>query len=479
MLFLNTVNYLLIGLGLVYFTTMVVLGLAFCRRAEQADAQRTGKRWFPRPRAADAATPPEPGGPVPDTVYVLLPALNESAVIGATVHRVIMDSRVQLILIDDASDDETVEVARAAARQAGAERRLLVHTRRLPAARLGKGPALNAGYATVDQEVRRRGLDPANVVVCVMDADGRLSDGALDEVLPLFADQAVGGVQLAVRIRNRTTWLTRVQDMEFWALSGVSQFGRVRSGTVSLGGNGQFTRLSALRSVGPRPWAAALTEDLELALELAVAGWRLTTTPRAHVDQQAIGSLRPLLRQRTRWFQGHMAAIRYMPRIWNSPRVTHAAAMEMMLYLLVPWTLVLPWSIVFHVNLALMVAQLVEHGGLDGLGPDPVSRAQALILLYVESFLPNLAAAYLYKRRDPSASWLMALTLGHLLVPGNYIAYTACWRALIRTLRGQTAWTKTQHVPEAAGTGVPAPAGLDATVPMPAVHSVLERGDAA
>ncbi len=90
-----------------------------------------------------------------------------------------------------------------------------------------------------------------------MDADGRLSAGALDAVLPLFADECVGGVQLPVRIRRvRGSILTLLQDLEFWGVCAIAQLGRIGSGTVSLGGNGQFTRLTALLELGQQPWRA-------------------------------------------------------------------------------------------------------------------------------------------------------------------------------------------------------------------------------
>ncbi|AUG81565.1 N-acetyl-glucosamine transferase [Kitasatospora sp. MMS16-BH015] len=441
MIVLSSIQLLLVGLGLAYFLAMTASGLWYWARATKT------------PPGTAAET-----GETPQAVYVLIPCLNEEQVIAATVRGALADPRARVIVVDDASDDGTGARAREAATLAGAGGRLTVHRRDLPQARQGKGPALNAGYHLIEQDVRRRALDPDQVVVCVMDADGRLSDGALDAVLPLFEDPRVGGVQLAVRIRNRTTWLTRIQDVEFWALSGISQFGRVRTGTVSLGGNGQFTRLSALRSVGERPWAAALTEDLELALELAIAGWRLTTTPHAHVDQQALTSLRALVRQRTRWFQGHMTAMRHAPRIWTSPRIGHAASLELLLYLLVPWLLVLPWSVVFHLSLAAVVVSMGEHGGWSTIALEPGAHLQSLALWYCLSFSPNLATAFLYRRRDRTVNPITALVLGHLLIPANYIAYTACWRATLRMLRGRTGWAKTARVSERALTAVPLPA---------------------
>ncbi|MBB4928162.1 glycosyltransferase family 2 protein [Kitasatospora kifunensis] len=420
---------LLVALGLVYFSATMGAGLRFLRRSRTA------------------ARSPERLGES-DVVYFLIPCLNEAAVIRETVSRLLTDDRVHVVVIDDASDDDTGPLAEQAAHGMGRVGELYVVRRELPAARQGKGPALNAGFALIASEISSRDLDASRVVVCVMDADGRLSDGAIDEVLPLFNDPAVGGVQLAVRIRNRTSWLTSIQDMEFWALSAISQFGRAGTGTVSLGGNGQFTRLSALLAMDGGPWAQALTEDLELALDLAAEGWVLTTTTTAHVDQQGLLSLSRLINQRTRWFQGHMTAIRHVPRIWGSPHIPHLASLEMILYLLVPWTLVLPWSIVFHASLFVMLDGMTTHGYALLFGPDSTPGAESIALWYGLSFAPNLVAAYFYRLRAPEVSWLRALVLGHLLVPANYIAYVACWRALRRLCQGKTGWVKTARVKE-------------------------------
>ncbi|WP_344961599.1 hypothetical protein [Streptomyces thioluteus] len=69
----------------------------------------------------------------------------------------------------------------------------------------------------------------------MLDADGRMTPGAASRVTRRFADPAVGGAQLVVRIRGRHRWALRLQDLEFWALSALTQFGRIATGTVSMG----------------------------------------------------------------------------------------------------------------------------------------------------------------------------------------------------------------------------------------------------
>lgn len=167
-------------------------------------------------------------------VYFLVPCLNEEQVIGHTVARLVGHPGAHVVVIDDGSGDATGDVA---AMVGGDD--VTVLRRELPTARQGKGEALNAGLALVRAMVVEAELDPARVLVCVLDADGYLSDGAVGHVARCFEDPQVGGVQLAVRIRNRSdTYLARVQDFYFWAIAAVTQFGRVSTGTVSLGATG-------------------------------------------------------------------------------------------------------------------------------------------------------------------------------------------------------------------------------------------------
>lgn len=414
----------LVGFGLAYFFGGVVLGYRFWGAAARAGAV-----------AAD---------PIHDyAVFFLVPALDEAEVIAETVSRLAANPGATVVLIDDGSSDETAELAR----WAGGDN-CLVLSRRLPEARLGKGAALNAGFALVREEVARRCLDPAHTLICVMDADGHLSAGAVQRVEVLFDDPQVGGVQLPVRIRNRRKLIERLQDLEFWALSALSQFARVAFGNVSLGGNGQFTRLSVLLSLDAAPWSQSLTEDLDLAVRITLQGNRLVSTPLVWVDQQALTSWSRLLRQRTRWMQGHMTCGRYVWKLLRSPNVSNPAAIETVLYLSVPWVLVLPWSILFHLTWTQTIISIVRYGlPIHASGVVPVTLY--CLYLYLVSFLPMIVAGLIYRRRDGSIGLVRSVLMGHLLIAGFYVAMIAAWRAVFRMLRGRVGWDKTARVIEA------------------------------
>ncbi|HEY8987189.1 MAG TPA: glycosyltransferase family 2 protein [Streptomyces sp.] len=424
---------LVIWLSSAYFFIMLGLGVRGLRRARIKLPFQSRLRYS-RPHL----------GRQDDTfVYFLIPCLNEEQVIGHTVARLVGDPRSHVVVIDDGCDDATGEVARIAG---GGD--VTVVRRDLPEARLGKGEALNAGLALVRSMVVESGTDPQKVLVCVMDADGHLSDGAVGHAARCFEDPQVGGVQLAVRIRNRDTFLARIQDFYFWAIAAVTQFGRATTGTVSLGGNGQFSRLTALDEVGTRPWSRCLTEDLDLSITMALRGWKLTTTPLAAVSQQGVHRIGALVRQRTRWYQGHMSCGRRLPEIWRSPHLTHVQATELSMYLLVPWALDLPWSILWHVSLFKFVTNLHDYFIAD---VDWLTTVLSVTLWYLLSFGPALVASLLQKRRSPDTGWLRALLLGHSFLLMNYLFFLCAWKALFALARGRTDWVKTDREVEKGG----------------------------
>jgi cellulose synthase/poly-beta-1,6-N-acetylglucosamine synthase-like glycosyltransferase len=277
-----------------------------------------------------------------------------------------------------------------------------------------------------------------------MDADGRLSRGAVGSALALFDDPRVGGVQLVVRIRDRRKLIGQFQDIEFWMISALSQFARSVSGTVSLGGNGQFTRLSALAALDGEPWSRSLTEDLDLGLRLIAAGWRITTPTSAYVDQQPVDTLPRLLRQRTRWYQGHMGSIHRLPELWRSTRVNEVAILEVTSYLLVPWLIVLPWSILQQWIFFQIFTSSGEGVFATDLGGLPWQVTYAL-LWYLLSFAPNIFIGVIYARRTRAVTLRRALVLGHLMIAWNYIGYVAAWRAFGRLCLRRDDWTKTSR----------------------------------
>jgi 1,2-diacylglycerol 3-beta-glucosyltransferase len=434
---------LLMSFGLAYFFIAMGIGTWAERKLKRGEAI-----------GGASAT-----GPDPEAVFVLVPCRDEETVIGATIERLLAQDRsASVVVIDDGSTDATAVIVEQAMLTSAGRVRLV--RRVLPNARKGKGPALNAGFREVLTAVKQRNLRAEQVVICVMDADGRLSEGAIKAVLPTFGDASVGGVQLPVEIRNQTSLVTKMVHFEFWGYSAISQFGRNLSRTVSLGGNGQFTRLSALLELGEAPWSTSLTEDLDLSISLAIRGWDLRMVAGASVNQQAVTSVRKYVKQRARWFQGHMSTSLRIPEVWRSKQLSNAAMLELVTYLALPFALVLPWSILGQVALFdffrwLTLPSFTSAG--SGL------RVGLFAFAYLMSFLPNLVLAILYYRRNERGSLLRSIGLAHLMLLFNYLSYISAWIAFVRLLRGQTSWDKTARSAEpdvAASRGTNSPSSL-------------------
>ncbi|MET1072306.1 MAG: glycosyltransferase family 2 protein [Umezawaea sp.] len=396
--------------------------------------------------------------------HFLVPCRDEEAVIGDTIAYLRMNfPAAHVWVVDDASDDGTATVVRLWQEGGGVEdNHVHLVSRALPHARTGKGDALNDAYRVLKLSMGKH-ADPDRVLVVVVDADGRPARNCLDVCAAdhLFGDARVGAVQVDVRMVNtgvrqasapwwRRTFgaaLVRMQDLEFRTAIAAIQLSRGLTGTISMGGNGQFTRLSALDSIaGPtgRPWRGSLLEDFELGVHLLTAGWRTGFTTDTHVHQEGLYDLRRFLAQRTRWGQGTMQCMRYLRRIWDSPHLTTLGAAEMLYYLAQPWMQLLG-SLVYPIPLLLLAHRAVVSPGevwvwfADG--------AWILFTVYgAFGLLPFVLWGPVYRKRcSPQTSLLRSLAYGFGYALYIYTFYVTSWRALIRLLRRDNTWTKTRR----------------------------------
>lgn len=394
--------------------------------------------------------------------HFFVPCRDEEAVIAATVHRLRADfPEAHVWVIDDASDDGTGPITAALA---DGDPRVRLVSRRRPEARIGKGAALNAAYEALNAFLGQ--ADRERVVVCVVDADGRLSADALTYVSGAagFADPEVGGVQIGVRMRNvgdrrplegrgrlanaHARLLIRMQDVEFAVSNTGMQLLRGRTGSVGLGGNGQFTRLAALDRIAAserRPWQQdALLEDYELGLQMRLAGYRITHVADTWVTQEALPYTRRFLTQRTRWAQGNIQCVRYAGRIIGSRHYRARGVLES-LYTFFQPIAHLAMLVMNVVLLSVLIAGLAAGAVLFAAWP----LALALATL---SIVPFLLWGPVYRREfAPDRSRVTGLLWGAALWLYTYHLFVVSARGSVRLLRGRTGWAKTRRNAEAAG----------------------------
>jgi len=413
------------NIGLVLFTTR--------------DGASAGRR-----RRFDAITPT---GNEPLTFWIVVPCLNEERVVGRTVNAALamsgpVGTRTRVMVVDDGSDDGTPDVLAAIDHP-----NLTVLRRDFPDARKGKGEALNAAYRKIRELTAEAGEQPQRVAVGVIDGDGRGSANMLTEVSRAMRDADVGAVQCRVRIHNRNRLLAAVQDLEFACVANASQLLRNAAGTVGLGGNGQFARLSSLARLGDAPWSACLVEDLELGLRMHLGGERIRYVSAANVTQQGLVDVRRLLRQRTRWAQGNLQCIAYVPRLVASRRIRNHALMEMLYYLLGPWLNA------FGTLLVLALWSVAAWRLIPGNGPTFIVSSwtelgELVGVWFAGMTMPGLlwALVHRFQLRDERLSRLMLAALAY---PAFLtLGLVSTWRAIGRQATRKQTWAKTERLVE-------------------------------
>jgi cellulose synthase/poly-beta-1,6-N-acetylglucosamine synthase-like glycosyltransferase len=402
--------------------------------------------------------------------HFLVPCRDEEAVIGGTIGYLMRHfPQAHVWVIDDDSEDATASIVKGYAE--GNENIHLV-ARKRPDARTGKSEALNAAYRQMSAWLGPT-ADRAATIVAVVDADGRLAPGSLDVVAAdhLFGNPATGAVQIEVRMINRQDpkpvpsggvlrnllgrVLIRLQDIEFRTVCSAVQMSRRVVHTVAMGGNGQFMRLTVLDEIGSlaqRPWRGSLQEDFEIGLHVLLTGSRTEYTPDTHVDQEALPDPGRLVIQRTRWSQGMMQCIRYLPELWRSRHLSASGVLELSYCLVQPWiqlcaTLLypLPW-------LALAVSYARHPGLAARFGTD---GGWTLLGLYVVAALTQLAVwgVVYWRKCERQVGAARAVGLGVAFSLMVYISYLATWRAFFRIARRRNGWAKTRRNAEFTGTG--------------------------
>ena len=378
-----------------------------------------------------------PQTPESDYLWVfVVPALNEEVTIEDTVTQLDRTDATHKIImvVDDASDDATPTILSQMAVPD-----LHVIRRELPNAQVGKAAALNTAWKHVHRILATPDYSmwsTEQVVMVIIDADGRLDHQAPHCFARHFADPETGGVQSLVRIYNRFGWLTWAQDVEFSVFGWVYQLGRSNLGTANMGGNGQATRLAALDDVAAPagPWRNKLTEDQDLGVRLLIHGWKGRQDVRCTVEQQGVSNLRRLYRQRTRWSQGGWQAVQLIRHV-DHMNASVLARLDATMYLLTP---IVQTVVAFTVLSAIGLAIVLDE-------PFFTDSTLTLLFFVALSFGPGFLG--LLTRGKGVIGVVTAIVLVIPYTVYSWLIYPVVLRAGIRAIMGRTTWDKTAREP--------------------------------
>lgn len=366
---------------------------------------------------------------IPDIplISLVVAAKNEEAVIESLVQNLCAidypTDRFEVWIVDDHSTDRTPQLL------ATLEKHFpqLHWMRRGPSAGGGKSGALNQLLPFLQGEI-----------IGVFDADARVPQTLLQDVLPYFAAPQVGALQVRKAIANSNlNFWTRGQSAEM-AFDAFWQDKRVTVGGIGeLRGNGQFVRTTALKSCGG--WNEdTITDDLDLTFRLHLGGWDILTADTTYVEEEGVTRAIALWHQRNRWAEGgYQRFLDYWPLLLRN-RLGHQKSFDLALFSIIQY--LLPTAAIPDLLVSLLLNQRP-------------------VLLPITNFSIALSfigmiwgQARIYRQQNKSCSWVSLVwqaTLGTI--------YMCHWLVVIASVTARMAvrpkrfnWVKTVHVGSAS-----------------------------
>lgn len=254
-------------------------------------------------------------------VSIMIPAHNEESVIAHTVENIrnLTYKNIEIILIDDRSEDNTLEVIKSLADKFDNVKYLSRKKDAFP----GKSAVLNDALVIAQGEA-----------ILVFDADATVEPDFLSKLIPNLEPEDVGAVQARKVIRNSdTNILTKCQNNEY-TLDTYLQVGRdAIKGAVELRGNGELIKRKALEDIGG--WNNyTITDDLDMSTRLHIKGWDVRYCLDAKVYEEGVCYIIPLFRQRRRWLEGTIRRyLEYFFQAISSKKMSLKAKLDMVVYI--------------------------------------------------------------------------------------------------------------------------------------------------
>lgn len=232
--------------------------------------------------------PPARNNGYPD-VSVIIPAHNEGRYMAGCI-RSILDvdypkEKMELIVVDDGSTDDTAEIARSFEKQG-----VKVFTQK----NAGKGAALNFGILKAHSEL-----------IATMDADSYLSKNTIKDMVRFFDDPEVMAASPAVKIKKSDSFLKEIQRIEYLMILFSRRILSFMDSVPVTPGPLSMFRASVFKIVGGFD-EKNLVEDQEIALRIQSHNFKIRSSVTADVYTEPPDNLKDLLKQRVRWQRGGM-----------------------------------------------------------------------------------------------------------------------------------------------------------------------------
>jgi glycosyltransferase XagB len=274
--------------------------------------------------------------------------------------------------------------------------------------------------------------------VAVYDAEDRPEPNQLRLAVDAFnkGGNRLACVQAHLTIDNtRDNWLAGFFTAEYAGLFDVLLPSLCKFHLpIPLGGSSNHFRARVLRDVGA--WDSYnVTEDADLGIRLARRGFVVGMIESTTYEEAPI-SIRPWIRQRTRWFKGWIQTwavhMRQPRKLWRETGPVGFLAFQFMLFGTVLGALVQPYGL--YVLLAWAAT------GTPPFGSEVIGWAHAAALLSGYAVSAALGLAGLRRRGLLATAWVLLLTPVHWM-----LLCWAAWRAVLKFFFDRYGWEKTEH----------------------------------
>jgi len=341
---------------------------------------------------------PEQSAAYQPRVAVLIPAYNEEKVIERTIQGA-LDSdypNLRVIVIDDGSQDQTLEVARSAFRKEAAEGRVLILTK----PNSGKADALNFGLEHIGD---------AEIFVGI-DADTIIAPDAVRRLVPHFLNPKVGAIAGNAKVGNRVNLWTRWQALEYITSQNFERRALNTLGAVSVvpGAIGAW-RVDAVREAGGFH-TDTVAEDADLTMALLRNGYRVEYEDRALAFTEAPANANSLMRQRFRWSFGILQAVYKHRDVFARKGVLGWVALPNILIFQILLPLVSPFIDLMFIGGALWYA-IQKYFHPESTNPESFQRLLIFFVVFLVIDFIASALAFALERRQPEAredGWLLS-----------------------------------------------------------------------
>jgi cellulose synthase/poly-beta-1,6-N-acetylglucosamine synthase-like glycosyltransferase len=251
---------------------------------------------------------------------LILPVKNERSVIDRVLSAFVdlnyPSDRFEVVVVDDGSTDGTTKFCEEFVSKHSNFR--FLH-RDFSS---GKACALNYGFANSQGDV-----------LAIFDADNVPEKDTLLIAAAHFRDKSVAALQGRIHsINSNQNMLTKFISYEDSVWCEAFLRGKEKLGLfVHLRGCCQFIRRGVLEQVGGFD-ESIMAEDIEISARLVERGHRIKYTSDIRTWQETPSTLKDFLKQRTRWFRGHMqVALKYGSLLKNINKMTLDAEFTLIL----------------------------------------------------------------------------------------------------------------------------------------------------